>query len=473
MKTNYIRKTAAVCAYLISILIAIGGLGGTYYLAERGCYTQSQAEFERNNAERNLYTDIENLNYRFENLKAEGYFDDSTSEQRKQTLYNDFMRDYAETRTNFFFQIYDSNDTLLMQSYQADYELFHSDTFYDEICYEEEKIMNEAQYSFFVQDRDSDTYWAQQIIVPHGDPAPTLPNEEPETETVTEQVTEPATEPETETVTEQVTEPATEPETESVQDSVSLVAHAEDSAVYISEYSIDEQISIADALNLNYEEDGENVWVYYNGSRIPFPEYFQNLISRISEFDIVTQNGWHYVIDKNQTPPQLMDISDYILNYPEKFQFSELIEEPETGESYDFYYDVTVRHTENPVSCYITGYIKKNLTAEDEYYMNHKYSSLAYRFRYAVPAVGIISGIIWLISLIYLIRSAGYHKNEEEARESIFEKIPFDLFTAVLVFLCLMSFILADEFVDFHGIATTVSLICGCAVLWGLALLWS
>ena len=486
MKTNTVRKAVAVIAYAVSILTAMGGIGGTIALAEMGCYTESLSEFERNNMQKNLFSDIENLNADFENLKSEGYFDEDTPEQRKQALYNDFMRRYDETRTNFFFQVYDSEDNLLIQSYQADYDLFRTETYYDSNRTEEEKIMTEAEYNKMMRDAPPDDCFSQQIIVPHGDPAPTLPNEEnePETEPITEPITEQITEPVTEQATEfptepqpeteSLSEPVTEPPEEENHDSVGLVAHAEDNLVYVSEYSVEEQISIANALNLDYEEDGENVWVYYNDSRIPFAEYFQNLVSQLSDFDIVTQDGWHYVIDKNQTPPQLMDIADYIMNYPEKFEPVEntVSISEEVPQNYDFYYDVIIYHTENPVNHYITGYVKKNLTAEDNYYTNHKYSSLAYRFRYAVPAVGIVSCILWLISLIYLIRSAGYHQNEEDARASVFEKIPFDLFTVVLAFLCLMSLIGADEIAGYQGTAMTVLLVCGCALLWGLVLLW-
>lgn len=65
MKTNTVRKAVAVIAYAVSILTAMGGIGGTVALAEMGCYTESLSEFERNNMQKNLFSDIENLECRF------------------------------------------------------------------------------------------------------------------------------------------------------------------------------------------------------------------------------------------------------------------------------------------------------------------------------------------------------------------------------------------------------------------------
>ncbi len=474
MKTSTGKKMLAVFAYALSMLTAAGGIGGTLALAEMGCYTESAETFQQKNLERDLFRDINNLNAEFENLKSEGFFEETISQQRKQALYSDFMREYAPERTNFFFKIYDAEDNLLLSSYDADYQAFRTETFYDEIRNEEEKIMNEADFNYFQQNFEGE-YSAQQMIVPRGEPAPVLPDA---TDSVP--ATEPETIPETESITETVvteTVPETQPitEVETVQDSLSLVAHAEANIreVYVSDFSLDERIQITEALHLDYyQPDDETLWIDTGNGSVLFEDYFQQIINSKPNFELINQNGWHYTIDTHQNPPVLMSIVDYILSYPEEFNANLLTEETGTGEYYDIYYDVKIYSTENPVSYYITGYVQSNFTADDSYRKNETYTSLAYQYRYVIPAVGIVSGILLLISLIYLIRSAGFHKNKEYPEASIFEKIPYDLFTAFLIGISVLLLYFDDEVVNYSSTAITIFIITVSCLIWGLLLLW-
>lgn len=496
MKEKHLRKNTA-CKVLVTFVYALStvftavGAVGTLYLANYDCYSQPLKSFKENNFQRELLSDIDELNMQFENLGGNGYFDENTPEQRKKALYRDFIKRYEKNETNFFFAIYDADDNLLMHSYSDDYQLSRTQLFYDTIRNEEEKIMSENEYAYFTEHfyenyADAD-YTADQIVVPRGDPAPTIANEENHPDMAvsvpeTEPISEPTEVSETEVLPELTEVAGTEPLPELTEVPINdtsatlgLVAHAED----IYSYQIEEQTNIAEALGLDYNIDGDTVWVHYydadeNFNMMAIADYFQLIINQIPNFDIITQNGWHYVIDKNAEPPSLMEVADYIRNYPEEFDIlnisNETTVEIRNPEYCDIYYDVHIYTTETPVSHYITGYVSAVLTAQDAYFNADRYLSLMYQYRYAVPIVGACSAVVMLLSLIFLVSSAGYHTGEDTAKAGIFEKIPYDVFTAVLGITAAALLIFASEYVRDNITGMVLGLaIC---LIWSLILLW-
>ncbi|GEM_PF-677005 len=430
MKYSTRRKILALIGYVVTMLTAAAGTAGTIILAQKGCYTTSEENFRREQTESMLSRDITILQERFEELQSDGFFDEAIPQQRKQALYSDFLRDYSPERTNFFFEIYDAEDQLLLSSYQDDASAFRTEQYYDQVENTSEQIMNEAEFRQFEQhhadEQPYDDYSAQQIIVPRGDPAPTLD--------------------------------ATEPATESSSESPGQIL------IQSSDFSLDEQIEIALALNLGWSEHGtEEIILEQDGRSLPFTDYIRQA-ANASGLEISFGNGRHYVINRHQNPPDSMLLSEYAEQYPEDFALP--------AEYYDIYYDVKTYSYQQVLRYYITGHVRSHLQAEDAYLTAQNYSGTAYQYRWAVPGVGLISLVLWLICLIYLIRSAGYHPGEEAVREGFSEKIPYDLFTCILFGAAILLVIPADELVNYSGTAVTIGTVTAVGILWGLTALW-
>jgi len=81
-------------------------------------------------------------------------------------------------------------------------------------------------------------------------------------------------------------------------------------------------------------------------------------------------------------------------------------------------------------------FVKKNLDADDDYYTLDRLTDFAYKMRYAVIIITILSLIVSIILFIYLMCSAGRRKGEDRVIPNGIDKIPFDL---LLVFVFLIG----------------------------------
>ncbi len=136
------------------------------------------------------------------------------------------------------------------------------------------------------------------------------------------------------------------------------------------------------------------------------------------------------------------------------------------------YYDVTISIPESTISHYVTGYVRSNLTANDSYAKIDKYFAAIYEYRYVPVILFVISVIVFLISLSYLLYAAGYRRNQEAATESVFDKLPFDVFTLTLFFVGLMVMLFMDEFYGQFIEMLDIGIICSVLIILGLAVLW-
>ncbi len=491
MKKSFRNSTACkilmTFAYVISTGLAAAGCIGTLYIARYDCYTQDKNEFQKNMMQNHLIDDCWMLDEAFNHLENDGYFDENIPDQRKQFLYQEFMKNYQEDQTNFFFRIYDADDQLLLSSYDAEKQLSYVYFHNDNMIQESEQIMNEKEYQRFTNQFDLDnenrSFTAEQIVVPRGDPAPTLEGEttEPQTESITEN-TEASTESITEATeqTESVPDLTESPITESAS-ALGLTAKAED--LTDTGYSFGEQLEIAQALSRTnisdgYEEHDDYITIYDSNADNPnilFTVYFRNLVSRMPNLNIFCQEGWHYVIDSNTVPPEMISVSEYIYRYPEEFQVSAVLPAisptEQEAEYCDIYYDVHIYETKYPVTHYITGYVRSDLKAQDHYLNDATVSDLAYQYRYIIPVIAACSGIVMLLCMIFLISSAGYHAGEESPRGTFIEQIPYDLFTGMLLFSALILFWFVQEVGLRDGMIGFISAT-GLCMIWSLILIW-
>lgn len=128
--------------------------------------------------------------------------------------------------------------------------------------------------------------------------------------------------------------------------------------------------------------------------------------------------------------------------------------------------------TEN--AYYITGYVRDSFQAADKYANVRNVVHERYRFRYAFPAAAGGCALLGLVCLIYLVACAGYHPGVEQAEGSVFEKIPFDVFTAGIVVLGAGFSLLLNEiyFSSRDNAVTAMGFVGTATVLYGLLVLW-
>lgn len=150
------------------------------------------------------------------------------------------------------------------------------------------------------------------------------------------------------------------------------------------------------------------------------------------------------------------------------------------------YYDVTVRIPENTITHYITGYVRSELTADDKYAKLDKYLNMAYDYRYIPIIVLAVSVLVFIISLSFLLYAAGYRRGDDmiliystdypkgkvQPKESFFDKIPFDVFSAAFAFAGLMVLVFMDEFSGSFGTIVEIGIVCFALVLCSLIVLW-
>lgn len=503
---NSFCKAVAILVYAVSVPVFCAGAIGTTGLLSDDYYTRSLSTIQKENIEHRLNSDLWNLDADFTELKNSGYFSENISEQRKTALYQEFLGRYDPDKTNFFFCVYDMDDNLLLQSdsgaYQASRTFTHNETIY----HESEQIMSELEYERFCDQHQYDQVkWSmEEITVPRGEPAPTLPGQEsiPETVPVTSPETIPATNPELESesestelteateFTEEITETTDLPistETMALVESpfdFSIHANAENELVLAPEtldhdftYSIEEKEQICKALGLGYEKayNGSDLklWVTfinYAGyeQRVLFEDYFRLLLDQNPNLYIITQDGLHYVIDYHTDPPAMLPISHYIASYPEDFSLIESYPADIASGEYDTYYHVKISEPEDISTHYIVGYVKAELTAEDYYRTAQQYTALAYQYRYLIPIITVIAFLLCITGFLFAVASAGYHTNQEEPSGTIFEKIPYDLFTVCLFFAGILSMLAVDEFTSWEQII----MIAICLMVLSFIILW-
>ncbi len=136
------------------------------------------------------------------------------------------------------------------------------------------------------------------------------------------------------------------------------------------------------------------------------------------------------------------------------------------------HYLVTITVPEETLDYYVTGYVRKNLTADDTYRDAAALAELVWKFRYASVGL-IVAGIIGLwFSVWFLLSGAGYHAYAEEAQPSFFDRIPLDLFSFVHVMAMLAIVVIFDECVNGSESWMTFLACVACGVVAALLILF-
>ncbi|MDE5564980.1 MAG: hypothetical protein K2I93_07470, partial [Oscillospiraceae bacterium] len=176
----------------------------------------------------------------------------------------------------------------------------------------------------------------------------------------------------------------------------------------------------------------------------------------------VSPNGTEYVIrfDESGIP--------YAVEYFDTEDYVDVPVEAEDEQVLVYAVGYSVPHTEG--GYYISGYVRTDLKAQDHYANVHETVCSRYNFRYVFPVVAAVGVLLAITCLIYLVSSAGYRKNGETACTGLFDKIPFDIFTAALLALAVCLMYLQD-FV--HG-ASYLEAVCVTSIIsmWLIIILW-
>jgi len=111
---------------ILTFFVGLSLGGANFYqrqnLSNLGYYRNSFSEIYQSRIKNLCSADISDIQERMENLRDNGYFDESTSEQLRNQLAEGVLSDYTEDKTNFFFTVHDMKDNLLLSSYSDDYQ---------------------------------------------------------------------------------------------------------------------------------------------------------------------------------------------------------------------------------------------------------------------------------------------------------------------------------------------------------------
>lgn len=81
----------------------------------------------------------------------------------------------------------------------------------------------------------------------------------------------------------------------------------------------------------------------------------------------------------------------------------------------------------------VHGYILRDIVEGDQVWEELHFFEKAYGLRAVLPAIAAVSLLLGILLFLFLLAAAGWHKGEEGARESFVDRIPFDLFTLLII----------------------------------------
>lgn len=212
----------------------------------------------------------------------------------------------------------------------------------------------------------------------------------------------------------------------------------------------------------------EEVWITEPVQTAPLPETSADpAASPLSEPTTQITETLYSDESTTQLPTEFM--AETVLPaeyYQEDYEIQQGYEE-------NLYYDVTISYPISELTYYITGYVRSELTADDELARQQQFFAFAYDYRYIPPIVLSVCVLTFLSSLIYLLWAAGWRRDEEKPSGGIFEKLPFDVFTCMLGFAFAMLLVFADSFVNtFSGLLELGLVISVLLLLWLIVLWW-
>ena len=141
-----------------------------------------------------------------------------------------------------------------------------------------------------------------------------------------------------------------------------------------------------------------------------------------------------------------------------------------TGERYSFSSSEALEDWVAKHSLIVKGYVPREMTHEGRLWQVRELSDLLYGWRYAILWVAGLSFLAGLLIFIFLLRAAGHRKGSEKIVPSFVDKIPFDVFTVLVI--AAIGVFLTPVMADFDWPEVLLAAI-PCFLLIGLSfLLW-
>ncbi len=166
-------------------------------------------------------------------------------------------------------------------------------------------------------------------------------------------------------------------------------------------------------------EKGAKLSSYYQDKNV----YYRVTDYKSGEIIDTNYNGEAYLVESTAT--------DYILN-------SYLVEE-KYGESY--------YETEEIPYQLIDIYIAENMTKNDRFSVVSKIVGWGFKLQYAIIFI-MLGALIGLITLLCFLYSAAGHRPNGKIRLNLLDRIPFDIYSAVIAVAAVISAVLFIDFAD-------------------------
>lgn len=119
------------------------------------------------------------------------------------------------------------------------------------------------------------------------------------------------------------------------------------------------------------------------------------------------------------------------------------------GDEYDEYLntyenDIDTSYILRTETYTVKVYVPTEFTKTDVVSFVDYWLSVSYKWRFMLPVLGAVALIVSIILVVFLAHAAGAREGEENVHESVFDRIPFDLFTAlyaigILLVCCILS----------------------------------
>ena len=104
-----------------------------------------------------------------------------------------------------------------------------------------------------------------------------------------------------------------------------------------------------------------------------------------------------------------------------------------TGETQEFESQEALQQWKQENTLRVHGYILRDLKEGDEIWSRLYAFRTLYGYRNILPWLAVGSLLLGVLLFLFLIAAAGWHKGEDKPRESFVDRIPFDLFTLLII----------------------------------------
>ena len=105
----------------------------------------------------------------------------------------------------------------------------------------------------------------------------------------------------------------------------------------------------------------------------------------------------------------------------------------DSGERYTFHDHQDMDTWEQEHTLTLKGYVVKDMEHRGDIWQTVQLASFLYSWRFAVLWIAGLSFLLGVLLFIFLLRAAGHRKNTEEIVPSFVDKIPFDVFTVLVI----------------------------------------